>query len=232
MNEFKKTSPTYKPIEPAETPYQKAKQEWDERIGSAVIQSYNWRFVAVLSTAVSLLLLILLIISLSLGKNHVYIAEVASDTGKVINISPLLQQYQPTLAQKEYFVSQFVKLIRELPLDPVVAKQNWLHAYQFLSERASGELNDYIKKDNPLDKLGKQTITVNITDVNPISNDTLQVGWTESAINTEGVVESTQAYNGVFTLTLIEPKTVQQILSNPLGIYITDFHYSTRDANS
>lgn len=31
-----------------ETPYLQARQEWDNRIGSSVIQAYNWRKIAFL----------------------------------------------------------------------------------------------------------------------------------------------------------------------------------------
>ena len=33
------------PTEPAQTPYQKAQQEWDRRMGAATIQAANWRFI-------------------------------------------------------------------------------------------------------------------------------------------------------------------------------------------
>lgn len=231
MNPFKKTSPSYQPTEMAETPYQKAKQEWDDRIGNARIQAANWRFAAILSLIVSLLLLVLLIISLSLGKDRLYIAQVTTE-GHVVNVAPLTQQYQPTLAQKEYFLTQFVKLIRELPMDPIVARQHWTEAYQFLSQRASEQLNEILRKDDPLKKLGNQTIAVKINDINPMSDKTFQINWTETVTNNEGSIESAKAYSGVFTMMIKEPESQQQILSNPLGIYITDFHYSTRDNNA
>ncbi|OGT06766.1 MAG: hypothetical protein A2103_05790 [Gammaproteobacteria bacterium GWF2_41_13] len=229
MNDnFKKTTPNYKPIEPAETPYQKAKQVWDHRIGDSRIQAENWRFTAILSLIISLVLLILLIISLSLEKDHVFIAEVSNE-GRVVNVAPLTIRYEPTLAQKEYFISQFVKLSRELPLDPVVAKQNWLNAYGFLSQRASEQLNTLFKVENPLASLGKKTITVVIADVNPVSNQTIQVDWIETATNNQGTIESKITYSGVFTLAIKQPVTQKEILSNPLGIFITDFHFSKKE---
>lgn len=232
MNDnFKKITPSYKPSELAETPYQKAKQEWDHRIGDSRVQAENWRFTAVLSLVVSLLLLMLLIASLSLEKDHVFVAEVSNE-GRVINVAPLTIRYQPTLAQKEYFISQFVKLTRELPLDPVVAKQNWLNAYSFLSQRASEQLNAIFKAENPLTSLGKKTVTVVIADVNPVSNQTIQIDWLETITNSEGVIENKATYSGVFTLAIKQPTTQKEILSNPLGIFITDFHFSKKETGA
>ncbi|MEQ8700639.1 MAG: conjugal transfer protein TrbF, partial [Bauldia litoralis] len=46
MNLFKRPAAHYgKTVQP-ETPYQKAGQVWDERIGSARVQAKNWRYMA------------------------------------------------------------------------------------------------------------------------------------------------------------------------------------------
>lgn len=209
------------------TPYQKAKQEWDERIGSAVIQAKNWRFVAVLALIISIILLGLLIASFALNSNHIFIAEVAK-SGRVINVVPLKQTYEPTDAQKSYFVANFIKLIRSLPLDPVVAKDNWNKSYAFLTQRSSEYLNQYFKKHNPLDNLGKQTVMIKINDLNPISPSTYEAEWTEIITNIEGQEAIQKKMSGVFTLSIKTPTDPALILKNPLGIYIIDFHLSER----
>ena len=43
---FKRSSVRYGRTPEPETPYQKAAQVWDERIGSARAQAYNWRLIA------------------------------------------------------------------------------------------------------------------------------------------------------------------------------------------
>src|SRR5262245_35587667 len=37
------TQKTWAPEAPLDTPYRRARQEWDSRIGSAVVQARNWR---------------------------------------------------------------------------------------------------------------------------------------------------------------------------------------------
>jgi type IV secretion system protein TrbF len=226
-NVFKKETPNYS-SERAETPYQRAKKEWDDRLGGVNAQSANWRFVAVLSLLVSFVLLILLIISLSMGKDRVFVAQVAK-TGRVVNVASLQTQYRPTVAQEEYFIAHFIKLIRELPLDPVVAKRNWLNAYSFLTQSSSEKLNQYLRKDNPLKYLGKKTVTVQIDSINPISDKSFQVEWTEVSIGSDGQAEGKQTISGVFTIVVHQPTSQQAILKNPLGIYIVDFNFSSRE---
>jgi hypothetical protein len=41
-----KGAASWRPTELADTPYQKARQEWEARIGATVVQAANWRLVA------------------------------------------------------------------------------------------------------------------------------------------------------------------------------------------
>ena len=46
MNIFRRPATHYGKSPEPETPYQKAAQVWDERIGSARVQAKNWRYMA------------------------------------------------------------------------------------------------------------------------------------------------------------------------------------------
>ena len=46
MNPFKRPGGHYGRSPAPETPYQRAAQVWDDRIGSARVQARNWRFMA------------------------------------------------------------------------------------------------------------------------------------------------------------------------------------------
>jgi type IV secretion system protein VirB5 len=224
---FNQETPTYK-SDAMPTPYQRAQQEWDSRIGLARVQAKNWRIMAFLSMFIMLVLLILLITSLSLHRAQVYVAQV-TEGGRVVNVAPLTLRYQPTQAQEEYFVSHVIELLRSVPLDPVVAKNNWTTAYQFLTQRAVAELNRYFQENNPVNLLGKKTVTVKIIDINAESDNTYHLDWEETITNMNGQVEGQPVYSGMFTVTIEPPKTQGAILQNPLGLYIVDFHISSRE---
>lgn len=226
-NPFKKTAGIYKGLEPI-TPYQRAQQEWDDRIGAARVQTRNWRLVALLSLFMTVVSITLAFTILITRRDKVFIAEVTS-SGQVVNVAPLLVKYQPTIAQKQYFINQFIELIRTLPLDPVVAKHNWLKAYSFLVPRSAALLNEYFRKNNPITLLGKSTITPKIISIHPVSEKTFQVDWTENTVNANGQDEGQKHYNGIFTVYTKQPISEQEILQNPLGIYLVDFHISLRE---
>lgn len=225
---FSQATPQYKSTD-VETPYMRARLEWSDRFGSLAAQASNWRLIAILSMIGILILLILLGISLSTNKNKVFIAEV-TNSGRIVNIAPLATQYQPTKAQEQYFIANFIKLIRELPLDPVVAKKNWMTAYEFLTQNSSKILNNYLQKNNPVKLLGKQTIVVNITDINPISDNTFQMDWVETITDINNQETQQQKYSGIFTIVIKQPTSQKSILQNPLGIYIVNFNISRRES--
>lgn len=227
MNPFKKETSKYESLE-SQTPYQRAKAEWDERIGGVKTQANNWRLAAILSLFTIILLLVTLLVVISSKTDRIFIAEVTKE-GRVVNLSPLQIAYQPTVAQQEYFVAHFIKLVRSLPLDPVVAKNNWLGAYNFLNTRGATKLNTILREHNPLELLGKKTITVKVTAINPISNASFEVDWIETTVNANGQSEGDKNFSGIFTIMIKQPTSQKEILQNPLGIYLTDFNFSTRE---
>lgn len=225
---FDQETPTYRsPL--SETPYLRARKEWDDRIGDARVSARNWRFMALLSSLISIILLVMLVISLSLDQVKVYVAEVTR-AGRVVNIAPLTTKYRPTQAQTEYFIAHFVQLIRQLPLDPVVAKKNWLLAYRFLTERSSQQLNHYFSQNNPITQLGKQTVAIKINDINVASSQSYHLDWTETTFGVSGQVEKQQNFSGMFTIVYHQPTTQPEIYQNPLGIYIVDFQISPQES--
>lgn len=226
-NPFKRENNSYK-SDGINTPYQEAKQEWDLRIGSARAQTKNWRLLAMLSLIVAMFLAAILLITLATHEDRVYIAEVTQE-GKVVNVSPLLVRYQPTEAQKKYFIVNFIELTRSIPLDPVLAKKNWLNAYYFLNNRSGERLNNYFRENNPTALLGKKTITIQIVDINPISNITMHANWIETTINTNGQEEAKKGYSGIFTIAIKQPAKNEDILRNPLGLYIVDFNITPKE---
>lgn len=209
------------------TPYSRAKQIWDQRTELFALSAHHWRNIALLSIAFAIFMLIALIISLLIYKPKLYVAEVSPE-GQVLNVKLMKENYQADEAQEEYFIVQFIKLVRGLPLDPVAAKSNWLNAYALLSDRGSQILNHYFEKNNPLTDLGKKSITININDISQLSKNSYHVDWTEENVDQNGQVASQQEMNGVFTVVIQQPDNKKDILQNPLGIYITDFNISHR----
>ncbi len=56
-------------------------------------------------------------------------------------------------------------LVRSLSIDPIVVRQNWLDAYDYTTDRGAAVLNDYARTNDPFARIGKESVTVQITSV-------------------------------------------------------------------
>lgn len=73
--------------------------------------------------------------------------------------------YRPTDAQTAHHIARFVTLVRSLSIDPIVVRQNWLDAYDYTTDRGAAVLNDYARVNDPFARIGKESVTVQITSV-------------------------------------------------------------------
>jgi hypothetical protein len=72
-----------------------------------------------------------------------------------------------------------VTLVRSLSIDPIVVRQNWLDAYDYTTDKGAAVLNDYARKNDPFARIGKESVTVQITSVVRASDTSFNVRWTE-----------------------------------------------------
>src|SRR3546814_13246719 len=99
------------------TPYQKAQQLWDERLGSARVQARNWRLMAMFCLALATGLAAGLMWQSAQSRITPYVVEV-DKLGGVQAVAPAVQPYEPTDAQIAYPVATFVQDVRPAPLRP------------------------------------------------------------------------------------------------------------------
>jgi type IV secretory pathway TrbF-like protein len=226
MNEFNNPPINFKPDEALETPYQRGKAEWDNRMGALVVQAKNWRLCALALCGVTAVLVIGLIYQSAKSTVTPYVVEVTKE-GLVQAVGPAAQSsFKPGGPVLEYFLAQWVQRVRSLPLDPVVAKNNWLVAYAYLRQSAATVLNEIAQKEQPLAKLGQETVSVQVRNVVPLSKDTYQVRWEEVRYSKEGATMETKTMTGSFTVEIDPPTDETQLQKNPLGLYITRFSWS------
>jgi type IV secretion system protein VirB5 len=221
---------SYKPNQSEQTPYLAARQEWDNRIGSAVAQARNWRF-AFLTVVLTLLGTIIALISLA-GQQQVIPVIVAldKDSGEPTVVGPVDQKkYQPGPLEIKYFLSQFVRYVRNISLDQVLIKQNWLRAYSFLRKDAAGLLNEMTQKDpnSPLKKIGKVLVTTQPISVLQIpETDSYQMRWKETVYSSQGSKLEEYTMLATFIIELDPPKDSNTLQENPLGLFIKNFQWN------
>ncbi len=208
-------------------PYARAAAAWDERIGSARVQARNWRYIAFASMVLALISTAGAVVLGIKKQVATYVVEV-DKAGMPGRITLANQMYQPAAAQVGYFVGEVVRLVRERPLDPVVMRQQWTKAYQFLAGQAVNAMNEYAAADTGMKMLpgeGAVARTVEISSILQKTNDTYQVRWVETAYS-NGLRRSREEYTGLFQIKLMPPRDEADSFKNPIGVYVTNFTWS------
>ena len=221
---------SYNPGTAPESRYQRARQEWDERLGSAVVQAANWRYAFFLCGLFTLVLAAANMYQAFARQIVPFVITVNENSGeaKVIGRAAV-QDYAPRIEEIRYFLTQLIRYVRTLPIDPVVVKQNWLNAYQFLTPEAANALNTRTNNDesSPLKLLGQRTVTVQPISANQIGqSDSYQLRWTEEVFDKHGSRIDNYTMTGVFVIEIKPPKDEKALSINPLGIYVKDFQWS------
>jgi type IV secretory pathway TrbF-like protein len=206
------------------TPYQKAAQVWDERLGSARVQAANWRIAALSSTTLSVLLGLTLLLAVGRSAVVPYVVEV-DRLGEVRAVGPAIEPYQPSDAQIAHFLARFIENVRSLSVDPVIVRTNWLHAYDFVTDRGAQALNEYAREADPFSKIGARTATAEVTSVVRASNDSFEIRWKESTYE-NGAVAKTERFTGVVSVILKSPSNAETLRKNPLGLYVHSLNWS------
>ncbi len=221
---FKRTTTTYGDTPEPVTPYQKAAQVWDERIGSARVQARNWRFMAFGCLALAIGLSGGVVWQAGRSTITPYVVEI--DTlGQTRAIGPAIAAYEPTDAQVAYHLARFIENVRSLSIDPIVVRQNWLRAYDYATDRAASTLNDYARENDPFSRVGQRTVTVEVTSIVRSSGDSFDVRWREQSFE-NGTLAATTRYTAVLSIVLQPPRTEEALRKNPLGIYVHALNWS------
>lgn len=210
--------------ESPETPYRRAQAEWDARMGSAVLSARSWRRIAFAGLAATALAVIGATAIALQQRTYVHVVEV-DPQGQVLSVRAAERQWTPNEAQTAYHIGRFVRLVRSLPTDGVVLRENWLEAYRFLTPQAAAQLTEIARQDDPFLALGRVGRTVYIRSIIVRSDNSYEVSWIERSTNGSGS-NAGEAYSGVFTVTTRPPRNADDIAVNPLGLLISDFSWS------
>ncbi|MER9228996.1 conjugal transfer protein TrbF [Mesorhizobium sp. M0664] len=207
-----------------ETPYQRAAQIWDERIGSARVQAKNWRLMAFGSLVLAGGFASALVWQSTRGSVVPWVVEVGK-FGEAQVVAPAVADYRPTDPQIAWHLARFIEQVRSIPADPVIVRQNWLRAYDYTTDRGAISLNDYARLNDPFAKLGKLQIAVEVSSVIRATSDSFRVAWIERRYE-NGTLASTERWTAILTIVIQQPRDADRLKANPLGVYVNAISWS------
>jgi len=221
---FKRASVRYGKTPEPETPYQRAAQAWDERIGSARVQARNWRLMALGELALVAGLSAALVIQSARGTVTPWVVQI-DRLGQAQAVEPAVADYRPTDPQIAWHLARFIENVRSIPVDPIVLRQNWLKAYDFTTDRGAAALNDFARSNDPFARVGREQVSVEISSVIRASDDSFRVAWVERRYQ-EGQLAATERWTAILTVVLQTPRDAERLRKNPLGVYVHALNWS------
>lgn len=221
---FKRSMQRYGATPVPETPYQKAKQVWDERLGSARVQAKNWRLMAFSCLALAFALAASVVWQGAQGRITPYIVEV-DQLGTVKAVGPAVTAYVPSDAQIAYHLASFITNTRSISIDPIVVRESWLAAYDYATDRAAITLNEYARENDPFAEIGERSVSVDVTSVVRASDDSFQVKWIQRTYR-NGSLDTVERFTAILGVVIQRPRRADILRKNPLGIYVHGLDWS------
>jgi type IV secretion system protein TrbF len=221
---FKRSQQRYGRTPEPNTPYARAGQVWDERIGSARAQARNWRLMAFLMVGLTTSVSGALIWQSTQSQVRPYVVEV-DRLGEPRAVAPAMADFQPTDPQIAWHLSKFIRNVRGRSLDPVLMRENWLEAYDLVGPRAAIFLGDYARSADPFAEIGAKSVSVQVTSVVRASERSFQVKWDESLYE-RGSLAGRSRWTAILTVSVKPPRSMEALRKNPLGLIIEAIDWS------
>jgi len=198
MSFFKRSTTHYGKSAEPETPYQRAAQIWDERIGSARVQARNWRLMAFCCLILSGGFASALVWQSTTGNVVPWVVEV-DNLGEAHAVGPAEASFEPSDPQIAFHLARFIEQVRAL--------------------------NDYARANDPFTRVGRQQIAVEVSSVIRASPNSFRVAWTERHYE-NGQLSTTERWTAILTIVIQPPRDAERLRVNPLGIYVNAINWS------
>jgi type IV secretory pathway TrbF-like protein len=221
---FKRSAVHYGRTPQPVTPYQKAAQVWDDRIGSARVQAGNWRLMAFGCLFLSAGFAAALVWQSAQGSITPWVVEV-DRLGEARAVAPASSTYKAGDPQIAFHLARFIEHVRGLPMDVIVLREDWLRAYDFTTDRGAAALNDYARNNDPFAKVGKIQVAVEVSSVIRASPDSFRIAWIERRYE-NGQLAATERWSAIVSVVVEPPRDIDRLRKNPLGVYVNAINWS------
>jgi len=208
-------------------PYVEARREWNERYGSYIARARNWRIMAILSGLTSILAVGGLVYTSAQNRFIPYIVEV-DKLGAAVAVG-LADRAAPVDHRIiKAYITRFIEDARLVTSDTAAQKAAINRVYSMIAQGTSGltKLSEYYKEASPFKRAESETVSVEIISVLPITDQTWQCEWSETARNLQGQIKARIRWKASIAVSFNPPNDEKQILLNPLGMFVVDINWA------
>lgn len=227
MKFFKEQTPDYGPDKPPSDKFFLAEKTYYDRIGDPIKQKHNWMRATFLLSFTCVVLAGGLVYQSAKSTVMPYVVHV-DGSGAAVAVAPAQQMnYTPQEKDILFHIKYLIENLRKITLDPVDTRNNIYNAYAYLRPEAAQKMNTIFDKESN-SRNGQITVQVTVTNVTklPETKNSYLVRWTEDVFGLDGKLKSSEKMYATLFIELAPPTDVNQLLKNPLGIYVRDFTLS------
>lgn len=213
----------------ANNPHLAAKREWDEAYGSYVAAANNWRIATLLS-----LLICLVAVGAFVWKSNEqtitpYVVEV-NQLGEVNRLFKADIASKPNATMVRTALRNWIIGARTVYVDMRATADliNRTYSMTLPNSPAYLMLANYHRENDPYKRAADETVEVTVNAIVPISDESWQIEWNEIRRGRQGTILDEKQWQATVTIVLAVPKTEEQILANPIGLFVKQFAWTTR----
>lgn len=222
------TTIEHEPTSANYNPYLAARRAWDERYGDLITRARNWRLAALLGCTAALVAIAGATWLATHSRVIPYVVAIDS-LGRPVSAAPadeVANSGDGRLKRAALFT--WVENLRLVTTDDVAQRKAIDRVYACVASgsQAQAFISDFYRANPPQKRALTETVGVEVTSVLATSDQTYEVEWVETARDLHGQVQSTERFKGAFTIAINPPEDERLIRINPLGIYVTNAHWS------
>ncbi|MEJ5038616.1 VirB8/TrbF family protein [Acinetobacter johnsonii] len=210
-------------------PYLNGRREWMERYGSYIKERNRWRIVSMITSCIALVSVLGIIYIGSQSKFIPYIVQVDKLGASVATQRADIAQKPDSRIVKAQIAS-FIESSRSVYTDFEAQKGLVNNVYGMLKNNspAANKMTTFYKANIPFKRAESETVSVQIHDVLPISENSWRVQWLETKHNREGLPLGSTEMSAIITVMIAPPTDELNILKNPMGVYVQDFNWTAK----
>lgn len=209
--------------------YLTGRVEWEDRHYNLIQAMHTWRRVAVGAITTAVIGVSGLVYVASQHKIVPFLVEFDQHS-EPVRIIRAEAPNEPTTNQIRAAIRTWLIGVRWVSADPYAQKEMLEQSYMMTmpASAAYGALHEYHSANNPYKISDRYTIEVAVNSVTKISGNTWRVEWTETKKSQSGGTESQEQWQAAVSTTISAPSTEEQIMKNPVGVFVGDFNWSKR----
>lgn len=195
---------------------------------ASAVEARSWR---VNSLVLSALLAASLLANIHLGRQQTampHIIEIDA-RGKPTYRGPAEEEasaFTPSEAVVRAQLRRFIVLARTISSDTVLLTRNLNDVWRLLTLKAQPSMKQWIEDTKPHQRAQKETTAVEILGAVPLSAESWQIDWKETAWDKSGqTIGKPVIWRAMLKIVIEQPTTTELMIDNPVGVFVDEFHW-------